>query len=238
MDLSTIDANFRFTHGINSQLEKDSHEYRVLATIRLLFPQNNYNSVVKSEAPDFIDRDNSIGLEVTDVCFQKHRQASKEFYKLNHPVNDKKSQPENTRKTIDSGNDEDSGKTIKTCGLNFPSFSAESILVPMRRQIVIKEGKKYEQTNELDLALLFDDRINIELEDDLMEQLRISQKGKKKFKKVFVVSDYLCLEYNVSDNSFQRRLLTQEENIRIKILGRLTAEGKVNLSSPEWYYKV
>ena len=234
MDLSTIDPNFRFPHRINYQLEKDSHEYRVLATIRLLFPQNNYINVVKSEAPDFIDRDNIIGLEVTDVCFPKHRQASKEFYKLNHPVDDKKTQQENTRKTIDSGIDGSSGKTIKANVLDFQSFSVESVFVQMKRQIDIKEMKKYEHTNELDLSLLFDDRINIDLENDLINQLIISQEGKKKFAKIYVVSDYLCLEYNVTENSFQRRLLTEDENIRLKILGRLTAEEKINLSSPEW----
>lgn len=56
--------NKRFTTPIESELQKHSQEYRVLATLRYLYP-NRFENMITSESPDLQDKENSIGIEVT-----------------------------------------------------------------------------------------------------------------------------------------------------------------------------
>lgn len=47
--------NKKFTAPIKSELQKHSQEYRVLATLRYLFP-NRFENMVTGEAPDLQDK--------------------------------------------------------------------------------------------------------------------------------------------------------------------------------------
>ena len=59
-----IVKNKQYSQPIPSELLKHSQEYRVLATLRYLFPQK-YNEMALGESPDLQDCGNGIGIEVT-----------------------------------------------------------------------------------------------------------------------------------------------------------------------------
>ena len=53
-----------YTDAIKPSLLKHSQEYRVLATLRYLYPIK-FDKMVPGEAPDLQDYENGIGIEVT-----------------------------------------------------------------------------------------------------------------------------------------------------------------------------
>lgn len=56
--------NNKFTSPIKASLLKHSQEYRVLGTLRYLYPQK-FISMTTGESPDLQDCVNGIGIEVT-----------------------------------------------------------------------------------------------------------------------------------------------------------------------------
>lgn len=73
--------NKKFTAPIGDKLQKYSQEYRVLSTLRYLFP-NRFEKMVKGESPDLQDEENGIGIEVTVAVDWRDMRAAREFAKL------------------------------------------------------------------------------------------------------------------------------------------------------------
>lgn len=233
MKIDSIDPNFRFDNGIDYKLEDKSHEYRALAVIRYLFPDEPFSSLTKSERPDFISIEHSVGLEVTDVSFEKHRRASKEFFKHKHPHG-------KTNKT--KTNIEMSGARILSFEeeqlevLDFDAFSFDSYINVLKTRINDKEEKsnEYATLEELDLALLLDDPVGEESEAAIVKSIEEILSKSSNFTKIFVISNRFCIRFCSKDHSIVKKELSKEDDFRLKILGRLTAEGEKTLESSEW----
>ncbi len=73
--------NKQFGHSIQSNLLKHSQEYRVLATLRYLFPQK-YKNMNTGESPDLQDLESGIGIEVTAAVREDDMKATCAFSKL------------------------------------------------------------------------------------------------------------------------------------------------------------
>lgn len=233
MKIDSIDPNYTFDTGIDFNLEDKSHEYRALAVIRYLFPEAPLSSLIKSERPDFISTEQCVGLEVTDVTFKKHRQASKEFFKHKHP----QGKTNNSEAIIAmSGARIHNFEETQMEVLDLKGFTSDSFMKILKDRINVKEEKanEYEKLKELDLALLLDDPVGEEIETEIIKNLEELISESSNFNKVFVISNRFCIRFCAEDHSIVKKELSKEDDLRLKILGRLTAEGTKTLASPEW----
>lgn len=73
--------NKKFIEPIKSEPQKHSQEYRVLATLRYLYP-NRFENMVTDESPDLQDNKNGVGIEVTIAVDFRDMRASREFANL------------------------------------------------------------------------------------------------------------------------------------------------------------
>lgn len=74
-------SNNKFKGPIKAALRKHFQEYRVLATLRHLFP-GKYDTMLTGESPDLQDCINSIGIEVTAAVRENDMRAASAFSKL------------------------------------------------------------------------------------------------------------------------------------------------------------
>lgn len=235
MKLDLIDSSYIFPKILDFKLESKSHEYRALAVIRYLFPDEPFLSLVKFESPDFISCDKSIGLEVTDVVIDKHMQIEKTYIKYKHPENDIKKQ-KNGELIHNSGARLLCSRNNQIEYLEYDTYTVDLYVRAIKQQISskVEKSEKYEQVSELDLALLFCDPIDEDFESYLRRNIDILIGKSTKFMKIFIVSSSFCIKYDVKDHTVVKKDLTKDEDIKLKILGRLTAEGTLSLKSPEW----
>ena len=70
-----------YTDAIKPSLLKHSQEYRVLSTLRYLYPIK-FDKMVPGEAPDLQDYENGIGIEVTIAVNENDMRASRAFSEL------------------------------------------------------------------------------------------------------------------------------------------------------------
>ena len=82
MNINTdLVKNKEFASQIKSSALKHSQEYKVLATLRYLFPAR-FNTMITGESPDIQDCVNGIGIEVTAAVKENDMKASRIFSKL------------------------------------------------------------------------------------------------------------------------------------------------------------
>lgn len=73
--------NKRYDYAIKPCLLKRSQEYRVLATLRYLLPQE-YSKMVTGESSDLQDCDSSVGIEVTAAVYRDDMKVASAFSNL------------------------------------------------------------------------------------------------------------------------------------------------------------
>lgn len=74
--------NKHFTSSIKSSILKYSQEYRVLATLRYVYPEK-FDAMITGEAPDLQDSTSSTGIEVTVAVKADDMKVSRAFSELN-----------------------------------------------------------------------------------------------------------------------------------------------------------
>ena len=77
--------NKKFTFPIDATLLKRSQEYRVLATLRHLYP-NSFEAMTTGESPDLQDSMNEMGIEVTCAVAENDMRASRAFSQLHQEL--------------------------------------------------------------------------------------------------------------------------------------------------------
>ena len=82
MDINTdLVKSKKYITPIKSSIQNSSQEYRILATLRYLYP-GRFDNMIKSESPDLQDLGNSAGIEVTVAVRQDDMKASRAFSEL------------------------------------------------------------------------------------------------------------------------------------------------------------
>ena len=77
MNINTdLVKNKEFASAIKSSALKHSQEYKVLATLRYLFPAK-FNTMITGEVPDIQDFVNGIGIEVTSAVKENDMKGSR-----------------------------------------------------------------------------------------------------------------------------------------------------------------
>ncbi len=225
--------NKKYNTSIEACLLKHSQEFRVLATLRYLFP-GKYDAMVNGEAPDLQDRANSIGIEVTAAVKEKDMMVSRLFSELN----------KGTPKEIEKRK-----KTIESSGYAFVPLKDKRVAISVSgtadgerffiQESIKKKIKKLPQYREtfrtLGLAIILPEIPTTYTEQHIPEWIfEVLGEMESSYDFVYVISHRFCIFYNAQKNSLSKHTLSNEESTSLITIGRMTAEGELTLSDVEW----
>lgn len=225
--------NKKFSSSVKPSLLKYSQEYRVLATLRYLFPEK-FEAMIRGETPDLQDSINRIGIEVTVAVKEDDMKASRAFYELN----------QGEAKEIEKNE-----KIIKECGYSFTTIKNERDLIYTFgtadgekyyfQESIRRKTKKLQQyrTNfkRIGLAILLTEIPTAYAENHLSEWIsQAFDMSENMFDFVYVISHRFCLYYDTKEKITRKHLLNKDENSRLATIGRMTAEGELSLADSEW----
>lgn len=234
MNINTdLVKNREFVSSIKPSVLKHSQEYKVLATLRYLFPAR-FNTMITGEAPDIQDCVNGIGIEVTAAVKENDMKASRIF---SGPHQGK---PKDTEKRKEK---------IKLCGYSFVTFKDEKAAISTTgtsdgekyifQESIRKKTKKLQQYRanfkSIGLAVILPEIPTSHAENNLSEwAFEIFEKNDNFFDFVYVISHRFCIYYDTQSNVSEKHLLTSEEYRLLSKIARMTAEGGLSLTDKEW----
>ena len=225
--------NKKYTTPIKSSALKHSQEYRVLATLRYLYPEK-FDTMIAGEAPDLQDHANGLGIEVTVAVNENDMRASRAFSEL---YQGKLKNIERRKKAIESSgysfiprNDEKIAIATSGTADGEKHFFQESV----RRKT--KKLPQY-RTNykKIGLAILLPEIPTSYAEAHFIEWLsECLEETNNLFDFVYVISHRFCSYYDIQTNVTEKNSLTDHESRMLAKIGRMTAEGELSLTDPEW----
>lgn len=227
-----IIKNKKFTAPIEAKLQKYSQEYRVLSTLRYLFP-NRFKKMVKGESPDLQDKENGIGIEVTTAVDWRDMRAAREFAKLQQENGD----IEKHKKAITS-----SGyfflpiKKDKVAIYTSGTLEKEKFFFQESIRKKINNLQQYrEEFQKIGLAVIWIDIPTSDVRDNLGKWIaEVLDKADIVFDFVYVLSHRFCVYYDVQEKSSELRTIKDTETKWLATIARMTAEGELSLSDEEW----
>ncbi len=235
MQISTaLVKNKSFENAIKPSLIKHSQEYRVLATLRYLYPAK-FDKMVTGETPDLQDCVSGIGIEVTVAVNENDMKASRAFSALyqrtSKDVGKCKNAIESSGYAFMPIGDKELAITTLGTADGEKRFFQESI-----RRKVKKLNQYRANFKEIGLAVLIPEIPTSCAETNLTEWLSELLKGSNNwFDFVYVISHRFCVHYNRQGDIIEKRLLTNNETRWLATIGRMTAEGELSLlTSEEW----
>ena len=221
-----------FHNAIRANLLNRSQEYRVLATLRYLYP-NKFDTMILGESPDLQDHQNNIGIEVTIAANWKDMRASREFSKLcQGTFDEKKCKDAISKSGYSIIHIKENTFAISMFGTSDGEKSVfeESILRKVQK---IPQYKK--EFKKLGLAILLVEPITSDMEAHFVEWLKDTMKQNgDSYDYVYVISNRFCICYNTKENTFEKQFLKKHESVSLSKIARMTAEEQLTLSSIEW----
>ena len=226
--------NKNFENAIKPSLLKHSQEYRVLATLRYLYPAK-YDKMVTGEAPDLQDCVSGIGIEVTAAVNGNDMKASRAFSELY----------QRTSKDV-----EKCKKAIKSSGYAFITIGDKKLAITTLgtadgekrffQESIRRKVKKLNQYRanfkEVGLAVLLSEIPTSCAETNHTEWLtELLMESNNWFDFVYVISHRFCIHYNRQGEIIEKHLLANDETRWLATIGRMTAEGELSfLTAEEW----
>jgi len=208
---------------------KKSQEYRVLATLRYLYP-TNFDKMIKGEAPDLQDSANSTGIEVVSAVKEADMKISRELSKLPKDIEKQKN-------------------LIKSSGYSFVPLKDGKFAISSSgtadgekrifQDIIRKKAEKLQnyRTNfkRIGLAIIFPEIPTSYAENYLFKWIsEIFDESANMFDFVYVISHRFCLHYDKQMSIAEKRSLSQYESRSLATIGRMTAEKELSLTDIEW----
>ena len=234
MDINTdLVKSKKYIAPIKSNIQNSSQEYRVLATLRYLYP-GRFDNMIKRESPDLQDLGNSAGIEVTVAVRRDDMKASRTFSELCQGEPEKK---------------EKYKKIIKDCGYSCGLLKGEKVTISSTgtsngekdffQDSMRKKAKKCPLYRmrflTVGLAILLPEIPTSYAETHLSEWISEAiHDTVNLFDFICVISHRFCIYYDVQTNGIEKHTLTQEESNRLSMIGRMTAEGDLSLMDKEW----
>lgn len=226
--------NKKFTEPIKSEPLKHSQEYRVLATLRYLYP-NRFENMVTGESPDLQDNENGVGIEVTTAVDFRDMRASREFANLQQK----------------NGNTEKHKRAIVSSGYSILPIPIKEDMVAIStsgtsdgekfffQESIRRKTEKIEQYQSnfkrMGLAILLPEIPTSYAENHFFEWIsEVFEESAKLFDFVYVISYRFCLYYDMQASIAEKNPLTQDESRFLATIARMTAEDELSLSDEEW----
>ena len=226
----------KYSEAIEPELLKHSQEYYVLAVLRYLCGSKYQNSVL-SESPDIQDKSSLIGIEVTVASLPGDMKVSREFTKMRRAMS--LDEYKKTKSKI-----EKEGYSVLTTPIG-----VERLQSPMRTESTDRKcleeaiRRKLKKINsyrllfqELGLAIVFHDLVSSRVELNGVAWIRdyITNFTSDQFDFYYVFCNRAVLFYDTGDGTFEKKTLSKDEREKLACIGRMTAEGELNLSDVEW----
>jgi hypothetical protein len=223
----------KYSSAVKPNTLKHSQEYRVLATLRYLYP-SKFDTMITGEAPDLQDSTSNTGIEVTVAVREDDMKVSRAFSELNQG----KPKDIEKRKNI-----------IESSGYSFVPLKDEKVAISTSgtadgekyffQQSILRKAKKLQQyrTNfkKIGLAILLPEIPTSYAENHLSEWIsEMFDESANLFDFVYVISHRFCLYYDTQAKITEKRLLTQDESLLLATIGRMTAEGELTMTDTEW----
>ena len=221
-----------FYSPINSRIIKKSHEYRVLATLRYLFPEK-FSTMILNDAPDLQDFTNNVGIEVTDAVSENDMNASRIFSEL-HKYNSREQ-----KKKIEK---------IELCGYSYTQNNQIATIQAtgigndeklIFQKIIRKKMEKLQSYkslfNRIGLSILLPEIPSTYAENHFQKWLSdVFKEYDSTFDFVYVISERFCNYYDSKNTTYVKTSIKKEDDLCLKKIGRMTAEGEISLADIEW----
>lgn len=227
-------ADYNIDSAIQSELVKQSQEYRVLATLRYLFP-SRFDYMIKGERPDLQDIASGTGIEVTIAAKDKDMQAARVF--TENCENHRSSKAINGKKAIENKGysiiQNQYGKVLIA-----PTGTLESekrVFQDCIQRKLLRAGEYRIGFPKLGLAVLLTEIPTTEAErsyNDWVYDVLISTEAAFDF--VYVISERFCHYYDILTHHTLRKAISKEETFLLGKVARMTAEGALTLDSLVW----
>lgn len=113
---------------------------------------------------------------------------------------------------------------------------SEKVLV---QKIVLKKAGKIQQYKKnfrkVGLAILFSETPTSYAEDHCLEWVtEVLNNFQESFDFVYVLSHRFCIYYEIQKNVSEKRCFTENVYKSLSTIARMTAEGQLSLTDPEW----
>ena len=222
-----------FSSSINPSIQKHSQEYKVLAILRYLYPQK-FSTMISGEAPDLQDNENGVGIEVVSAAQENDMRASRAFSEL---------------RQTKGGDNEKSEERIRASGYKIMSVQGNKVRISttgtsdsekvLVQKIVLKKAGKIQQYKKnfrkVGLAILFSEIPTSYTEEHCLEWItEVLSKFRDSFDFVYVLSHRFCIYYENQKNISEKRCFTENAYKSLSTIARMTAEGQLSLTDPEW----
>ena len=222
-----------FKNAIKPSLLKHSQEYRVLATLRYLYP-TKFDTMITGEAPDIQDVSSSTGIEVTVAVKEDDMKVSRVFSELNQ------GKPKDIEKRK---------KIVKASGYSFVPLKDESVAISTSgtadgekhffQESIRRKIEKLEEYRarfkRMGLAILLPETPTCYAENHLSEWIsELLDESANLFDFVYVISHRFCLYYDAHAKITEKSSITQDESWLLATIGRMTAEGELSITDIEW----
>lgn len=225
--------NKKFASPIQSSLIKRSHEYRVLATLRYLYP-TEFGTMIVRESPDLQDDASGIGIEVTAAVKEDDMRVAHIFSELCEGNQRDATECKNIIESLGYSfvPRRDGKNAITTAGTS----DGEKVFFQKSIRRKTEKLQKYRiNFQRIGLAILLPEIPTAYAEKHFSEWIaEFSVETENWFDFVYVISHRFCMHYNVKENTVEKHSLTQDESRLLSTIGRMTAEGELVLTNPEW----
>lgn len=226
--------NKNFENAIKPSLLKHSQEYRVLATLRYLYPAK-FDKMVTGETPDLQDCVSGIGIEVTAAVNENDMKASRAFSTLYQVTSEDTEKCKNVIKSSGYALVPIGDKKLAITTLGTADGEKRLFQESIRRKV--KKLNRYRaKFKEIGLAVLLSEIPTSCAETNLTEWLsELLTESNNWFDFVYVISHRFCIHYNMQGDIIEKHLLTNDETRWLATIGRMTAEGELSfLTAEEW----
>ena len=224
--------NKKYNRAILHRLVKVSQEYRVLATLRYLFP-GEYEQMERIEKPDLQDNINHFGIEVTSAVQKDDMKANRAFAEIDKNSSD--SQRNAVKKIAESGYDINNTNGIMSISR---SGTEDSEKVCLRNAIVNKCPKYHiykKDFKTIGLAVLLPEIPSTYAENNISNWIKeLYSEIDIPFDFIYVISCRFCIVYDIKSNLADKKDLNNTDSQLLSTIGRMTAEGELTLNSIEW----
>ena len=193
-----------FSSSINASIQKHSQEYKVLAILRYLYPQE-FSTMINGEAPDLQDNENGVGIEVVSAAQENDMRAFRAFSELHQTK---------------GGDNEKSEERIRANGYKIVSIQGNKVGISKigtsdsEKALVQKKVGKIQQYKKnfrkVGLAILFSEIPTSYAEDHCLEWItEVLNKSQNSFDFVYVLSHRFCIYYEIQ-KKFQKNGASQK----------------------------
>lgn len=237
MNINTVRVeNYKIKSAIKPNLLKHSREYRTLATLRYLFP-DDYNEMTCGETPDLQDNKNGVGIEVTEAVAQNDMEAYRLSSNYFDNTNKRPEQLERLKRRIkECGYDiNEDNHSINRTGTSDGDkyYFQESIRKKLKKLPIYKSKFK-----KIGLAVVLSDIYSSCLGIECGEQINdVIREYDCSFDFIYVIYNYFCCYYDSHTKSFFKIYLSKKDSESLRKIARMTAEGKISLNDLEWQEK-